>query len=146
MKIEYFKKKCIYYLYRYQLFIRYCLIGVSGASLDFIVFTLLIKNSVIFYQYANILSVTIGITNNFFLNVFFNFKKYDKLLFRFACFYSVGILGLGLSACLLFLFIDKLNYNVYISKFFTIFFVTVFQYTLNKLVSFKTYKNKVEIQ
>ena len=66
--------------------IRYCLIGVTGASLDAVLFWLMTRAGV-YYQLANFISVTCGIVNNFFLNAFFNFKTKNRLLRRFCSFY-----------------------------------------------------------
>ena len=59
-------------------FIVYCLIGFTGVSLDFFIFYLLNNQLGIYYQYANVISVSLGIANNFVLNAFFNFKMLDK--------------------------------------------------------------------
>ena len=67
--------------------VRYCVIGVSGATLDALLFYLLTHIG-IHYQIANLISVSCGIVNNFFLNAFFNFKTKNRLLFRFCSFCS----------------------------------------------------------
>lgn len=130
----------VFYWNKYNQFIKYCIIGVTGASLDFVIFTIMTHFYGIFYQYANVFSVTLGITNNFFLNVFFNFKKQDKLFLRFISFYGVGLFGLALSALTLHLLVNYLYFELVLSKLVTIFLVTIVQYTLNKIITFKTYE------
>ena len=56
---------------------------------------------------------------------------------RFLSFYSVGLLGLGVSAALLWLFVEILRWNELLSKLVIIFVVTVLQFTLNKCVTFR---------
>lgn len=115
--------------------VRYCLIGVTGATLDAVLFWLLTKSGV-HYQIANFISVTCGIVNNFFLNAFLNFKTKNRLFRRFCSFYSIGLFGWAISAALLWLFIEKFGFPKLYSKFAIIFIVTVVQFTLNKTITF----------
>ena len=118
-------------------FIVYCLIGFTGVSLDFFIFYLLNNQLGIYYQYANVISVSLGIANNFVLNAFFNFKMLDKFFSRFLKFYSIGLLGLATSALCLYLMIEILTLETIVAKIPTIFIVTAIQYTLNKKLTFK---------
>lgn len=123
----------------HETFLKYSIIGCMGVTIDFIVFTILTQYFSMFYQYANAISVSCGITNNFFFNAFFNFKKNDKLFMRFISFYTVGLIGLGISAAMLYIFIDILNVNEIISKVIIIFIVTIVQFFCNKLITFRTF-------
>ena len=89
------------------------------------------------YQVANIFSVTIGITNNFFLNAYFNFKVKDKLFNRFIKFYSIGLIGLGISAGILYVLIEMFNFHELASKAIVIVVVSILQFNLNKYITFK---------
>lgn len=122
---------------RYRQLIVYCIIGCSGATLDFVVYALLTNVAGMHYQIANFLSVSFGIINNFFWNCYFNFKMKDKILKRLVSFYSVGMFGWALSAGCLWLFVEVMSINVLIAKLGTIFFVTVVQFCLNKFITFK---------
>jgi putative flippase GtrA len=123
------------FLIRHKRFITYGLIGFTGASIDFMLFARLANY--MHYLAANSISVSAGITNNFILNTFFNFKVKDKLFMRFLSFYSIGLFGLAVSSILLTLFISTLGLNHLLSKLFTTFFVAVLQYVLNKRLTFK---------
>ena len=127
-------------LRRYRELIVYCVIGGTGATLDFVIYSLLSKGVGIHYQVANIVSVSAGIINNFFWNYYFNFKAKDKLLRRLGSFYAVGMFGCLLSALLLWIFIENLGINPIVAKLGTIMFVTVVQFLLNKFVTFKKSK------
>jgi putative flippase GtrA len=118
-------------------FLFYSLIGVSGASLDYILFVGLHSAVGLNIYLANTLSVTAGISNNFFLNAFLNFKSSDKLFRRFAFFYATGIAGLLLSNALLHVGVERLHLNAPLVKFVSIFFVVLLQYNLNKSLAFK---------
>jgi protoporphyrinogen oxidase len=128
-------KKASEIFLRMRHFTLYSLIGVMGVSIDILVFFLLTSSNV-HYQIANVFSTSGGILNNFFLNAFFNFKQTDKLMKRMLTFFSVGMLGLLLTAFLLMIFVDKLGFDARIVKVFSIVVVTVVQYTLNKKFSF----------
>lgn len=118
----------------------YCIIGVTGVSLDAAVFFVFFKIFGVHYQIANIIGVHCGIFNNFLLNAYLNFQRKDHFLFRFLSFYSVGLTGLAMSAALLYLFVDVFDFDVLISKLTVIFIVTVFQFFCNKLITFKRLK------
>lgn len=121
----------------YRAFVVYCFIGVTGVCLDFLIYYLLTQMCDVHYQVANAIGVSCGICNNFFWNAFFNFKQKDRLLLRFCSFYCVGLLGLGISAFLLWLFVGLFVWNELLSKVMIIFVVTVVQFTLNKCVTFR---------
>jgi len=128
---------------KYRELIKYCIIGCSGALLDFIVYTILIKAFGMNYLLANALSVTAGITNNFFLNAYLNFKVTDNMFKRFISFYLVGMLGLLISEILLYLLVDIMSMNSIIAKIITIFVITIVQFILNKTITFKKKKEGV---
>ena len=124
-------------IFRYRQLIVYCIIGCTGATLDFVVYALLTRRVGMHYQLANFLSVSFGIINNFFWNCYFNFKTKDRILRRLVSFYSVGMFGCALSAGCLWLFIEVMGLNSLVAKLGTIFFVTVVQFCLNKFITFK---------
>jgi|WetSurSiteA1Bulk_404760.scaffolds.fasta_scaffold08281_3 putative flippase GtrA len=117
-------------------FISYSIIGVTGATIDFVLFSIFVKSFSINYLISNTISVSAGITNNFLLNTFLNFKVKDKLAVRFFRFYTIGISGLLMSSVMLYIFITLLHMDTLISKAITIIFVVILQYTLNKKYSF----------
>ena len=67
-------------LNRYRELILYCLIGCTGATLDFVIYAVLTEWAGLHYQLANFISISFGIVNNFFWNYFFNFKTHDHLV------------------------------------------------------------------
>lgn len=124
----------------------YCIIGCSGAGLDFLLYTALLCMTSWNYQCINILSTSCGIINNFFLNSTFNFKTKDHLLFRLFLFYTIGLFGLGITAVLLHLLIECFLYNKIIAKGITICAVTAIQFLLNRFITFKQIKNNTSPQ
>jgi len=118
-------------------FILYGIIGLSGMTIDFLVFTVFVKVLTINHLISNVISVSLGITNNFFLNRKYNFKIYDKPLSRFISFYTIGISGLLISTVLIYVFVDILNFPVLSTKLGVILIVVIFQYIGNKNITFK---------
>ncbi|MGN0890887.1 MAG: GtrA family protein [Candidatus Spyradenecus sp.] len=122
---------------RYREFVLYCLIGGSGVALDCAVFAALTYGASWHYQAANAVSVSCGICNNFLWNAFVNFRTTDRLWARFLSFYGVGLLGLGVSAALLWLLVGCLGWHELLSKGVILFVVTALQFTLNKCITFR---------
>lgn len=120
-------------------FLLYAIIGVTGVAIDFIIFYLLYNKLNADVVIANIISVSAGITNNFILNTFFNFKKKDRIGTRFFSFFTVGIAGLLLSNLIIFIFHSKAGLDATLVKFISIPPVVVFQFILNKKISFRDF-------
>jgi putative flippase GtrA len=118
-------------------FIKYSLIGGVGVAIDMVLFVLLTGWLLWPYLLANAVSVSAGITNNFFFNAYFNFKTTDRLWRRYASFFSVGLVGLLLSSCFLFLLIHIASLDQVAAKALTIGLVAVIQYVLNKNITFR---------
>lgn len=127
-------------------FILYAIIGVSGVTLDFVIFAFLTKIMGLDPLIANVISTTFGITNNFILNAFYNFKKSDALLYRFVSFYAVGLVGILLSTLILRALHDGLGLDPLIAKFISLIFVLITQYSLNKAISFRSMSKKLNFQ
>ena len=125
---------------RFRNLILYGLIGGFCAALDFGVYTLLCHFEVLPYLWANVISTHIGIFTSFFLNRAYNFKVKDKTPQRFLSFYAVGLTGLGLSSLMLWLMVDKAQWNELVCKLITIVVVALLQFILNKYITFKQKK------
>ncbi|RZU33090.1 GtrA family protein [Blastococcus saxobsidens] len=121
---------------RYRSFVLYQLIGVTGVLLDLVLFLVLYNVVGMHEQIATAISTSAGITNNFLLNSYLNFRKRDGMLRRFARFYSVGLLGIALVAVLLLVFHTWLGVDANIVKVASMPVVAVVQFFLNKRWSF----------
>ena len=118
-------------------YIIYCVIGFTGLALDMLIFNLMITYLNISPYISNIVSMFVSINNNFFLNTYFNFKKSDKLLKRWAFFCIIGVVGIFVSDILLNLFYEGLGLDVNISKLITIPIIATLQFILHKLITYK---------
>lgn len=118
-------------------FLLYAVIGVSGVVLDLVTFLFLYNVVGISEFAATFVSTTLGIANNFLLNVQFNFRTKDRLLGRFLRFYAVGGAGILLTMGMFALFSDALGIHPNVVKVLSLPAVLVFQYLLNKKWTFQ---------
>lgn len=116
--------------------ITYALVGGSGVLLDLGAFLLLYNVAGLHEQVANVLSTSLGITNNFVLNALFTFGKRDRLLRRYLRFYAVGLTGIALTFVLLAVFSRGLGIDPNLVKAGSLPLVLVFQFALNRKWSF----------
>lgn len=118
-------------------FARYCLIGVSGVTLDFLVYATLVRWAAMHVQPANAIGYASGTVLSFILNARFNFKTRDRVPLRFVAFCGVAMLGWAASAGLMHVAIIWLGLDKYLAKALTIFVVVLLQFNLNRVVSFR---------
>jgi len=117
-------------------FILYSIIGFSGLFIDLGLFWCFAEILDLNYQISNFLSTSVGISNNFILNAYFNFKKKDRIWLRYCKFYLVGCLGIVLTALTLYMGIEVFYCNAFLMKCISIVFVLIVQFALNKRFSF----------
>ena len=134
------KELVLFIFNRYRNIILYGIIGGLSAGLDFLVYSLLCKSG-LHFQVANVISVHCGIFCSFILNRHYNFKIKDKTLLRFLSFYVIGLIGLALSASLLYVLVDVSSWNEIYAKLVTIVAVALVQFVLNKFITFKKSKS-----
>jgi len=121
---------------RYRQLILYGIIGGFSAFLDFFVYAVLCKWGIP-YLAANVISVHSGIICSFLLNRHYNFKVKDKAKLRFLSFYIIGLTGLAISSGILYLAIDYYHFHDIYAKIPTIIVVALFQFVLNKFITFR---------
>jgi putative flippase GtrA len=113
----------------------YGVIGVTSAALDAGVFWLLVAQSQVPPQVANVVSVSCGITLSFSLNRVFTFDRRDHTISRFVVFALVGLVGIALSAAILAGGMH-LGLAPLAAKGLSIVVVAAVQFTLNRQVTF----------
>lgn len=126
--------------FRFRNLILYGVIGGFCAALDFGVYTGLCYWNIMPYLIANIISIHVGIFTSFVLNRSFNFKMKDKVKTRFLSFYTVGLVGLGISEGMLYLMVTKEGWNEIACKLVSIVVVALIQFLLNKYITFRKQK------
>ena len=114
----------------------YAVIGASGAALDLLAYLVLSGMLGVDPVLATVLSVSIGIVNNFLLNSFINFLVRTRLWLRFLSFYAIGLFGVGLSALIIWVFTDLIDIGFFWAKVVSIPPTVIGQYIANKYITF----------
>ncbi len=136
------EKNLFHKLYsRFRNLILYGIIGSCTATLDFLIFTALTQGLNLYYIIANIISCSTGILCSFLLNRKYNFKVTDHTARRLLIFVAVGLTGMLLSSLILRITIEQFKWNELLSKLVSIVIVVLFQFLLNKHISFRKAKN-----
>ncbi|MDR1118022.1 MAG: GtrA family protein [Bifidobacteriaceae bacterium] len=110
--------------------------GVVAAGADFLIFRGLRAAGVGLIP-ANVISVNIGITISFLTNAYWNFRRTDAVARRALVFFCVGWSGLALSSLILYLGVERMALDENLVKVGSILIVAAYQFTLNKLVTFR---------
>ena len=126
--------------HRFRNLILYGLIVGFCAALDFGVYTVLCHYELMPYLWANVISIHVGIFTTFILNRQINFKVKNKTALRFMSFYTVGLVGLGISELMLYLMVTVGGWNELVCKLISIVVVALIQFVLNKYITFKHHK------
>jgi dolichol-phosphate mannosyltransferase len=119
-----------------QRFLIYALCGVAAVTLDFAVYSLLLRLGV-HYQVANLIGATCGLLLSFTLNRTFTFRVLDAPWRRFAIFAAIGSVGYLLGSATLHVLVEIVHLNAYIAKALSMIIVVVSQFSLNSIITFK---------
>jgi putative flippase GtrA len=114
----------------------YGVFGLVAASCDFLAFRAL-READFALLVANLVSVNLGIAISFLCNAFFNFRRTDFLRRRAVVFLCVGWSGWALSSLILWVGVERMDLDETWVKLFSIVVVAAYQFTLNKLVTFR---------
>lgn len=119
-------------------FILYVIIGGTAAVIDYSVFYLVQKSfESLPPEISSFLGQISGFFVSFFLNTYKNFKMTDKLLKRFLSYAGITVVGIIISTVVIAVF--KNYIDVFILKIVCLIGVSLLQYFLNRVI---TYRNK----
>ncbi len=113
-------------------FFRFCLVGLSGMSIDYGI-TFLGKEKIKINKYvANGLGFLCAATSNFFFNKLwtFNDQSPDELV-QYSKYLSFALIGLGINTLIIYLLINKRNMNFYWAKLIAIGIVVIWNFIAN---------------
>jgi len=118
-------------------FIKFGVVGISGIIVDFGI-TYLFKEKLKVQKYvSNSIGFIIATTSNYLLNEAWTFNTHEGAeLYQFGKFFGIAIIGLILSNLLVYFFSEKLKFNFYLSKFFAIAVVSLWNFFANYLYTF----------
>jgi len=119
-------------------FIRFGIVGASGMIVDFGI-TWLCKEKLRWNKYlSNSLGFVIAATNNYLWNRVWTFESESQAVAReYISFVVIAIIGLGLNNLIIYLLHDKLRLNFYLSKLIAIGCVTLWNFSMNYVFTFR---------
>lgn len=118
--------------------VKFCVVGFSGMIVDFGV-TWLCKEKLRWNKYlSNSLGFILAASNNYLWNRLWTFSSVDSNITRqWSSFLLISIIGLGLNNLIIFLLHGKLHLNFYLSKIIAIVCVTLWNFSMNYLFTFR---------
>ncbi len=119
-------------------FIKFCVVGFSGMVIDFGT-TWLLKEKVKVNKYiANSTGFVLAATSNYIWNRFWTFQSENShVVTEYFSFIIISLIGLAINNFLIYLLSDKMKFNFYFSKLIAIGVVTVWNFVLNYLITFR---------
>lgn len=121
-------------LHMRQLFL-YGLIGGAAALVDYGVFYLFQNRAGWSAEVSSLIGQGVGFVFSFYLNTYLNFKKTDRLFRRFISYFAICVLGMAISTALIVTL--KSRMDIYVLKLVCLLFVSLVQFLLNKLITYR---------
>ena len=119
-------------------FIKYCIVGFSGVIVDFGATWLLKEKAHVNKYIANACGFILAASGNYILNRVWTFaSKNDKIMNEYSCFFTFALAGLALNNLALMIFNEKLKLNFYLSKSAATIIVTLWNFIMNYLFTFR---------
>jgi putative flippase GtrA len=119
-------------------FMKFCAVGFSGMIIDFGT-TWLLKEKVRINKYAaNSAGFILAATSNYGLNRFWTFHSENRhVATEYFSFMVISVAGLAINNLVIFLVHGKMKKNFYVAKFVAVGVVTIWNFTLNYLYTFR---------
>jgi len=120
---------------RYLQFIKFCIIGVINVGIFYTIYYILLTLDVN-YLLANTIACLIAILNGYIWSSKFVFEK-NKSINNMMKFFIVYISSLFINLGIIYICVDYYNINKLVAPIFAIGIVTIYNYTLNKIWTFR---------
>jgi putative flippase GtrA len=119
-------------------FLKFCIVGSSGMFIDFGT-TWLLKEKVKINKYiANSTGFILAASSNYIFNRIWTFESSSpRIAEQYGLFVIISLAGLGINNLIIYVLHSRLKYNFYLSKFFAIVIVTIWNFLLNLLITFR---------
>lgn len=119
-------------------FLKFCIVGFSGMVIDFSTTWLLKEKARINKYIANSTGFILAATSNYIWNRIWTFESRNKeIAVEYISFILISIAGLGINNLVIYLLNDKLKINFYLSKLIAIGVVTIWNFTMNFIITFR---------
>ena len=120
---------------KYSLFIKFCIVGVTNVIISYTVYFFLLKLG-LYYLLASAIACIIGILNGYIWNSKYVFKK-NKSLNNVIKFFIVYISSSFINLGIMYICVDYYSIHKLIAPIFAIGIGTIYNYTLNKMWTFR---------
>lgn len=119
-------------------FLKFGVVGFSGVVIDF-GFTYLCKEILKIPKYiSNAIGFTIAASSNYVLNRIWTFQSQNPhISVEFLKFFCISLFGLGINTFILWTLVNKFNRKFYFSKLVAIAIVTIWNFMINLIFTFK---------
>jgi putative flippase GtrA len=119
-------------------FLKFCAVGCSGMVIDFGTTWMLKEKFKVNKYIANSCGFILAASSNYILNRIWTFESHRLQIFsEYISFVGVSAAGLLLNNLFVYILSDKLKWNFYISKFIAIVIVTLWNFGINFIFTFK---------
>ena len=118
-------------------FIKFCIVGLSGLVIDFII-TYISKEKLKIYKYiSNSLGFIFAVSSNYYLNRIWTFDSNSPQIFKeYTSFFIISIIGLIINNIFLYLVHEKMGKQFYTSKFIAILLTSFWNFYANYYYTF----------
>ena len=120
-------------------FIRFGIVGAGGMVVDFGI-TWLCKEKLRWNKYvSNSLGFVTAATNNYIWNRLWTFQSQSAEVAReYLSFFGIAVVGLGLNNLVIYILHGRLHLNFYLSKLIAIGVVTIWNFSMNYVITFRS--------
>ena len=119
-------------------FLKFCVVGLSGMVIDFSTTWLQKEKAKVNKYIANSTGFILAATSNYIWNRIWTFQSENsQIAVEYFSFILISIAGLGINNFVIYLLNDRLKINFYLSKLLAIGVVTVWNFLMNFIITFR---------
>lgn len=119
-------------------FLKFCIVGATGMVIDFGTTWLLKEKIRINKYFANSTGFILAATSNYLLNRFWTFHSENaQVVTEYFSFILISVIGLGINNLVVYFLSEKIRLNFYFSKLFATGVVTLWNFSMNYLITFR---------
>ena len=119
-------------------FLKFCVVGLSGMVIDFSTTWLLKEKAKVNKYIANSTGFILAATSNYIWNRIWTFQSENsQIAVEYLSFILISVAGLGINNFVIYLLNDRLKINFYLSKLLAIGVVTVWNFLMNFIITFR---------
>lgn len=119
-------------------FLKFCAVGFSGMLIDFGTTWLLKEKARVNKYIANSTGFILAATSNYIWNRIWTFESSNsEIAVEYLSFILISVAGLGINNLVIYILNDRLKLNFYLSKLLAIGVVTLWNFLMNFIITFR---------